>query len=415
MQSVIDVRHTHREWANFNAGRLLMVVDQIRNASGSSEQALILNAASQAGFSVKLDNLNSVTSATERVGSARTSLVAALTDMTDDTKVLAVQVNQNSVLTFSLRVPQNLPTLSQDFLFDLSQFLALALPVLALSLYLSHRITRPLTRFTEMAQRVSLQDSDKEAFSSGNVSEIRSLSESLNAMRIRIRGMVDRRANMLRALGHDLRTPLTRLRMRAECCTDPELQRQMLRDIAMLSNMISDAMVYLKNMSSNADVSRKADLTSLLQTLVTDFSDTGVPVTFSGPPRLPLTCKPRLLARAVTNLLDNASRYGKHVEVVLQQGKTADEVLIDVCDDGPGLSDELKKKVFEPFFKADIARPALTRGGFGLGLPIAHGIAKHHGGSLSLLDREPHGLIARLTIRSIEETPDDQREAVIDN
>ncbi|QND54555.1 HAMP domain-containing histidine kinase (plasmid) [Phyllobacterium sp. 628] len=411
MQSFIDVRHTQREWANFTAGRLLMVVDQIRSASTDSDQAIILAAASQAGLSVKLANLNSVASTTERVISVRTNLVSALTELTDDTRILALQVNENRVLTFSPRVPQNIPPLSHDFLLDLLQFLALAFPVLALSLYISHRITRPLTRFTEMAQRVSLQDTDMEAFSSGNVDEIQSLSDSLNAMRVRIRGMVNTRANMLRALGHDLRTPLTRLRMKAECCTDPELQRRMLRDIDMLSNMIGDAMVYLTNMSPTADVTSKADLTSLLQTLVTDFSDTGLSVSFSGPPRLPLTCKPRLLSRAITNLLDNASRYGKHVDVILYQGDTANEVLIDVCDDGPGLSDDLKKRALETFFKADSARPAMTRGGFGLGLPIANGVAKHHRGGLSLLDRKPHGLIARLTIRALDDVPDSQSGA----
>jgi signal transduction histidine kinase len=199
---------------------------------------------------------------------------------------------------------------------------------------------------------------------------------------------------MLSGVGHDLRTPLTRLRMRAERSGEPELRSLMLTDIATLSFMIDECLAYFKD-ASTAEADRKVDISSLLQTIATDFSDMGIDVSFTGPRRLAFICKPQALTRAITNLVDNASRYAKQVEIDLRESDDGG-IKISVGDNGPGLTDEAKAKVLEPFFKVDKSRQISAKGGsgLGLGLPIAKGIVtKAHNGQLTLLDRKPTGLV----------------------
>jgi len=268
--------------------------------------------------------------------------------------------------------------------------------VLLLSYYLSHRLTRPLIEFAEDAERISGHQDSQELFKADGASEVRSLRDSLNIMQMRIRDMAEKRTTMLRSLGHDLRTPLTRLRMRVERSREPELRQTLLRDISMLATMIDETMAYLKTSSSgDASPPKKVDLSSLLQTIASHYADVGVPVAFSGPSRLVCMCQPRNLTRAISNLIDNASWVSQEIELVL--GEDDGSIFIDVRDDGPGLSDDLKTQVFEPFFKADTARAA-SSGGLGLGLSIARSIAYAQGGRLDLMDRAPRGLVARITL-----------------
>jgi len=189
------------------------------------------------------------------------------------------------------------------------------------------------------------------------------------------------------------------MRMRAERCEQQDLQRQMLADITTLGSMIDESLSFLTN-AFHSVPSRKIDISSLLQTIATDFSETGTDVSFSGPRRLTCLCKPESITRAVSNLVDNASRYANRIEIELQSAADGG-VLINVIDNGPGLSDQLKARVLEPFFKADKARTTGTGGGFGLGLPTAEGIVrKGHGGTLTLRDRNPNGLIVEISLPS---------------
>ncbi|MDQ0458240.1 ATP-binding protein [Rhizobium paknamense] len=280
-----------------------------------------------------------------------------------------------------------------------SGLLKIVIPLILLAYIGSWLITGPLVRFASAARRVSMDDHSDVLFKAEGASEITSLAASLNVMQTRIQTMLRERTRILRAISHDLRTPLTRLRMRIERSNEPELRERMLADIGALSSLIDASLEFLDN---QYEPHRKIDISSLLQTIADDFADTGVDVRFIGPRRLVYQCMPQGLTRAISNLVDNASRYANHIEIVLEDNN--DSVAIRVRDDGPGLSDELKAKVLQPFFKADESRPAnLRSGGFGLGLSIAQGIiVTGHKGSFKLLDRHPHGLVAEIILPKSE-------------
>ncbi|WP_456855843.1 sensor histidine kinase [Bradyrhizobium sp. USDA 4501] len=198
---------------------------------------------------------------------------------------------------------------------------------------------------------------------------------------------------MLAAISHDLRTPLTRLRLRTERVGDDTLRPAMLGDIAKMTRMINETLEYLRE-DARSEAASFIDLPSFLQTICSDFADMGHAVSYAGPARLPYACRPRALSRAATKIVENAVKHGSKVAVTLRPME-AGHIEIEVADDGPGIPPALHDKVFEPFFKADSAR---QEGGFGLGLSIAQDIAKRHGGSIALSLREPSGLLVSMLL-----------------
>jgi signal transduction histidine kinase len=270
------------------------------------------------------------------------------------------------------------------------------LPVLLLSLYAASMITAPLLKFAEAAQTLKPDEGPDRPFDENGAAEMRTLAKSLNDMRSRVRSMIEDRTRMLRAISHDLRTPLTRLRLRAERSNQPELKASFLADIAALSDMIDDTLIYLSK-EMGAEKLLNADLPSLLETVCADFTDMGYNVQYVGPERFAYRCKPRWLARAVTNLVENSTKFAKRITVTLSvlEGSS---VRISVQDDGPGLPVNLRTRVLEPFFKVDTARTTSDRTGFGLGLSIVDDIVRTHGGKIELLNAVPHGLIAHIDL-----------------
>ncbi|WP_370677747.1 ATP-binding protein [Pleomorphomonas sp. PLEO] len=402
-----------RAWVEAEAGKILLVAEQTLVSGSPVEATRVIETAKRLGLTVELTDRRFSREIDPRPprgidAALFDRIVGDLVQLADqrlDGDARGAQVVLRIDDSHAIVFHPDFPAASSDFLgivYVLGLTLLVVLPVLLLSYYLSHRLTRPLIEFAEDAQRISGHENSQELFKADGASEVRSLRDSLNTMQLRIRDMAQRRTTMLRSLGHDLRTPLTRLRMRVERSHEPELRQLLLRDISMLATMIDETMAYLKTTSPGEGAPpKKVDLSSLLQTIASDYADVGVPVVFSGPSRLVCMCEPRNLTRAISNLIDNASRVSGKIELLL--GEAEGSIVIDVCDDGPGLSDDLKKQVFEPFFKADTARAAST-GSLGLGLSIARSIAYAHGGRLDLIDRAPRGLIARITLLK-EPTP----------
>ncbi|TIS80509.1 MAG: HAMP domain-containing protein [Mesorhizobium sp.] len=309
---------------------------------------------------------------------------------------LAVRVDAQRGLLIRFADADTYPTFFGTIVELVAKILILILPMLLLVLYIGGVITSPLVRFAEAAKSLRLDGNEEQLFAVAGAKELRTLAMALNDMRGRIRKMVDDRTRMLTAVSHDLRTPLTRLRMRVERSKEMPSKQAMLDDIATLTAMIEESLQYLSSTARDEPL-RKVDIAALMKTIVAGFSDLGHTVMYVGPERFVYSCKQKGLSRAVTNIVENAVRFGKIVHVQLPNFPS-DRVSIVVQDDGPGLAEGLHEKALEPFFKADQARSSNTNSGFGLGLSIADEIAKSHGGSLSLENISPHGLRATISL-----------------
>lgn len=271
---------------------------------------------------------------------------------------------------------------------------SIATTLIALSIWAARQLTAPLTRFSNAAERFGVA-LDSEPLPDTGPAEIRRASAMFNQMRIRIRQLIDDRTRMLAAVSHDLRTPLTRLRLRIETMEHLQHREQAIADIKSMETMLHSSLEYLrwgdKRLKQEA-----VDLPSLLQSACSDLADLGMNVAYDGPLHLAILCDPDLLSRAIGNLLENAVRHGN--KVVVRLGTSgSNNALIEIQDDGPGMSDREKSLVFEPFYRGDPARTSRDDGGFGLGLSIVKAIIDEHGGTISLSDASPHGLI--VTIR----------------
>lgn len=393
------------------SGRVEMVLEQFSRSRTGQEEGEALRFSERLGvFAQRSSPLQA--SMSYQTGTATNEVVLRVKELINDgiltslrdavngeakPSALIVKIDKNRALSFEMpRFPSSVwlaPAVA-------SGLLKIVIPLILLAYVGSWLITEPLVRFAAAAQRVSMDDHSEEPFKAEGASEIRSLAASLNVMQNRIQTMLRDRTRVLRAISHDLRTPLTRLRMRIDRSSERELKELMLADVSTLSSLIDASLGFLDN---KFEPSRKVDLSSLLQTISNDFADTGVSVRFAGPRRLTYICMPQGLTRAISNLVDNASRYAQQIEIELLHDQD-DGITIRVSDDGPGLPDDLKLKVLEPFFKGDEARQTGGKGGgFGLGLTIAQGIVTTgHKGSFRLLDREPNGLVVEIQLPPVK-------------
>ncbi|WP_163273259.1 ATP-binding protein [Chelativorans alearense] len=268
--------------------------------------------------------------------------------------------------------------------------------VTLLSVYAIRWIIAPLSSVAAAAHSFGRSPDDDRIVNQSGPREIAQVADALNDMRTRIRALLDDRTRTLVAISHDLRTPLTRLRLRAERIGEQNLRDGMLHEVTRITHMLDETLAYLREDVRSESMSR-VDLPSVLQTICTEFADVGHAVSYEGPARLAWTCWPSILTRAISNVVDNAVKHGSAVTVALR-ARDDGMVEIDIADDGPGIPASLREKVFDPFFKGDNARSSENRSGFGLGLSIARDVVKGHGGGIDLLDRTPRGLIVRLSL-----------------
>lgn len=266
--------------------------------------------------------------------------------------------------------------------------------VTLLGLWAARALTAPLSSFAKAAESFSLNGGAAPLPERGP-EEIRSVAKALNRMRERITGLIDDRTKMLAAISHDLRTPITRMRLRSEFIEDETHRARMLDDLDQMRSMLESVLSFLRN-DRRLEAMTLVDIASTLQLIIDQFADMGRKIAYDGPAHAMATVRPDDLHRSVTNLVENAVRFG--AETTIRLRVTADQLTIDVEDDGPGISDAQKQNVLEPFVRGDDARNMDEAAGFGLGLSIANAIVLAHGGVLSLHDRQPHGLVVRMQL-----------------
>ena len=212
--------------------------------------------------------------------------------------------------------------------------------------------------------------------------------------KFRLRRFVDDRTMMLAAISHDLRTVLTRLRLRAEFIEDEQQQGKAIADIDEMQAMLEETLSFARD-DAREEAAVETDLAALLQGLCETMSESGPPLVFAGSAPLPATCRPVALRRAFTNLIENAATYGKEATVSLAEAGGGLEVT--VADRGPGIPEDMREKVFAPFFRLEGSRSRET-GGTGLGMAVARAIIRRHGGDITLEDRPDGGLVARVRL-----------------
>jgi signal transduction histidine kinase len=277
-----------------------------------------------------------------------------------------------------------------------STLLFLVASVTLLGVWAGRALSSPLSAFARAAEDFSLNRSSAPLPENGP-EEIKSAARALNRMRERITALMNDRTRMLAAISHDLRTPITRLRLRSEYIEDPAQRTQTVRDLDQMQSMLESVLSLLRSESPVKPT--LVDVAALLQMVCEQFSDSGYAVTYSGPDRAAFILRPDEIIRAVTNLVQNATRFGTEVDVALLMA--GDRLVVDVSDDGPGIPDERKAAMLEPFMRGEEARTMDETAGFGLGLSIAQAIVTAHDGTLQLLDNEPKGLRVRLQLSQI--------------
>lgn len=273
---------------------------------------------------------------------------------------------------------------------------------LAIVLYaMTRTIVNPLSALARAAEAVGRGVRQAPLEESG-AREIREATRAFNTMQERLHRYLDSRTRVLAAMSHDLRTPLTRLRLRVETIDDEELRERFITDLDEMNGMVMGALNLFKG-SNDEEPTRPIDVGQLLEELRAHFAEIRASVAIEGAVREPIAVKPQALKRCLTNLLSNAIQYGERATVAIDD--QAAELVLRILDEGPGIPEPALEQVFEPYFRIESSRNPAT-GGTGLGLSIARDIAQAHGGSLRLRNRSPHGLEATLRLpRSSQQPP----------
>jgi signal transduction histidine kinase len=313
------------------------------------------------------------------------------------------EIEVGDLLMVSLRLPEQswinfaAPIESSQYFWSLRFVLSMAVMLLAvglLSALVVRHLTKPLATFARAAQRLGT-DVNAPSIPENGPAEVRQAIGAFNEMQNRIRRFVEDRTQMLAAISHDLGTPITRLRLRAEFIEDEEQQKKMLADLDDMEKMVFSSLSFARDEAAH-EPHAMVDLRALLQRVCDDMNDSGGSITWDiGNDPVPYGCRPVALRRALTNLVDNAIKYGNRVHVSLEDGPKS--ILVRIDDDGPGIPDELQDDAFKPFQRLEASRNRET-GGTGLGLTVARAIFRQHGGEITLENRQTGGFRVEITL-----------------
>ena len=266
-----------------------------------------------------------------------------------------------------------------------------------LAVVVARMTMRPLKQLAQAATELG-NDIERPPLPERGATEIRQAAAAFNAMQARIRVHIRQRAQILAAITHDLQTPLTRLRLRLEKVEDPELKEKLIADLTATQGMVREGLDLARSMDAAGPMQR-LDLDSLIDSVCADATDAGQEVTVEGRTGAALMARPTALRRCLTNLIDNACKYGGFAKIAI--GRDGGHALIRIEDGGPGIPEGEMENVFEPFYRLEASRSRET-GGTGLGLTIARNIAGQHGGSIRLRNLPDKGIEVTLSLPCVE-------------
>jgi len=305
--------------------------------------------------------------------------------------VAQIRLEDGTYAMFVARVPQErlgrLETLVPRLALWLAIFFALAVLVVGM-------VTRPLARLARGAESIGA-DPEGPPLTEDGPEEVRRVIRSFNAMQTRVRNYLLERAELLRAVSHDLKTPITRMRLRSEMLDDEALRGKFLHDLQEMEAMVGSSLEFFRSLGHEPR-RQPTDIGALVESIAEDWRAMGASVELRGAPRATYPAHPEALRRCLDNLVGNAIRYGERARIVIDDD--ARRLTIRVEDDGPGIPEEALERVFEPFYRLEGSRNRAS-GGSGLGLSIARNIARWHGGDLVLQSGPQNkGIIAQLSL-----------------
>jgi signal transduction histidine kinase len=306
------------------------------------------------------------------------------------TFIAQVPLQDGSLVTFDTRQTQAAASWPYRLLASLG---VLLVAVVAVSFLAVRWVIRPLNTLADAAEELG-KNIDRPPLREQGPLEVVRAARAFNTMQARLAGYIRDRTRVLAAMSHDLKTPITRLRLRAELLDDAQQRAKFTDNLQELESMVGTTLDFLRGMESG-EPRRPVDVGALLESLQLDLQETGGTVSIEGAPRRPYHGDAQALKRCLGNLLDNAVKYGKTARIIVDDNAARLEIRIE--DEGPGLDQDDLEKVFEPYYRGEPSRNRDT-GGTGLGLTIARSIAEAHGGQLRLRNRDQGGLEAALTL-----------------
>ena len=305
--------------------------------------------------------------------------------------VSVILLDDSSVVRFVNRIGSGRPRWPLGLMISTAMLLVAAV---ILSVIAVRFVVRPLRRVAEQAGQIG-RDLTTPQMAETGPTEVRQVASAMNRMQTRLRQLFDERSRFLAAVSHDLRTPITRLRLRVESIGDDALRARMERDLEEMERMVRETLDFMRDDASREAIG-KIDLCAMVEALIDDLAEEGQHVSFEPTSRPVVESRPLALKRCIGNLLANALAYGKNVRVAVAE--ESGDAVIEVLDDGPGIPESELERVFEPFYRLDESR---GDNGTGLGLSIARSIAESLGGSLVLENRRTGGLAARIRLHAV--------------
>jgi signal transduction histidine kinase len=262
----------------------------------------------------------------------------------------------------------------------------------AAAAYVARRVARPLSELADAASAVARGGAAPRLREVGP-DDVRNAAIAFNAMTDQVTRTLESQRQLLSAVGHDLRTPITAMRINIEFVEDAELRDRLQKNLDELQDLTEAVLSAARG--AGGETRRQVDLAALVESVCADLDDLGEAVIWAGHKPAPLYCRSNEILRAVRNLIENAVAYGKKAEVAIEEFPDAYEIIVE--DEGPGIPEEDRSRVFEPFVRLERSRNEET-GGSGLGLTLVKAIAEGHGGAVILEDRPQGGLRACLRL-----------------
>ncbi len=302
----------------------------------------------------------------------------------------SVRLRDGTWLNFATTVPKGDPLWSTKAALPM---LLMAVAFILFSLWLIRRVTWPLRVFAAASERLGKDVAAPPLIIDGP-SELRQAAGAFNEMQKRLRRLIENRTHMLAAISHDLRTPITLLRLRAESVEDMEERTKMQDTLDEMEAMVSSTLSFARE-DAEKEQPVRVNLVALVSSICDDMTDTGYQVELHSEGELIHECRPGAIKRAISNLIENAIKYGGSARVELRKIDSAVEIIVE--DDGPGIPEDELEKVFSPFYRVEISRGRET-GGIGLGLSVAQSVVDKHGGEIELTNRKEGGLRVRVVL-----------------